>query len=696
MAKNYNKQFAKKVSKPAPKVDFKNTPIQKKDEKRLWLLVTALVATAIVYFPALFNNFTLNWDDGGYINEYAAVHSINAKNLKEIFTAYYKGNYHPLTTFFYALEWSLVGESPFLFHLNNIIIHLINVFLVFKLIEIFSKRYEIAFVTAILFGIHPMHVESVAWISERKDVLYTFFFLSSMLCYYYYFFKNKVRDVKFIVFAWILFGLSLLSKSAAAVLPVVLLLMDYLYKRKITLGLFLEKLPFFALSFIFGIMAIHSQKEVGALQDVDPLFTFFERLFIVSYSIMIYIVKLFVPVHLAAMYPYPQKVANALPWEFYAAPIFVLALGIFWFLVRKMGRIVNFGIMFFIVTIALVLQILPVGGAILSERYTYVPYIGLFMIIGYFYTLAADNKDNYFYKFKKVLIAVFIGFVLFFTYGTFDRIKVWKDGETLFTDLIEKYPTLSFAYNNRGYLFYRYKKDYNRALLDYNKSIELDPGFHRAFSNRGVLYYNTGKPELALADFSSALKYNAVNTDALIGRANTYSTLKKFAESIPDYDKYLTLMPEDSKAWMWLGTAKTNVGKYDEAISVINKSLTMNPKDSESYYWLGIAFSKKNDNQNAIVNFNKAIELNPEKAEYYSWRGLTNYALKKYEEGVADYTKAITMNPNDPAVFVNRSIAYNEMKMYKEAWEDINTAGKMKFPLDKNFFMKLQAKVGAR
>jgi protein O-mannosyl-transferase len=678
-------------------------------QNRIFILI-ALIVTLLVYAGSLKNGLIKNWDDGGYIVEHTLIRKLNVENVKQIFSVFYKGNYHPLTTLTYALEYSIVGEKPFLYHLNNLALHLLNVLLVFVFIRKLTKKSEIAFITALLFGIHPMHVESVAWISERKDVLYTFFFLGSML-YYMKYREVKEKKAKYLMFSILALLLSLLSKSAAVTLPVVLLLIDYLQKRKWEWMVLIEKLPFFILSFGFGIAAIYSQKSAGAIQDLNPLFTIGERLMLASYATMMYIVKLFVPVNLSAMYPYPDRIAGSLPLIYKIAPAVITIFVALVIISKKYTREIIFGVLFFIVTIFLVLQLLPVGGAILAERYTYVPYIGLFMIIGKAYVWMNENKKRIFKTLKPLYVVIIALFVVVFSYQSFERIKLWKNGEILFTDMIRIYPNLPFAYNNRGYLYFNFIKNYDKALADYSKCLQLDSTFHRAYSNRGVLYYNmaeNGKKDgsitkattldslyhLAVKDFDHAIKFKPDNTDAWIGRANTYSTLKNFDLALKDYNKYIELDPANAKAYLWRGTALCNLLHYNEALTDFNKCLVMTPKDDNAYYWRGIAYYKLNDFKASIKDLTTSLELNPKQSEPYSWRGLAYYDLKLFDESIADYNKAIELNPRDAAAYVNRSLSYYELKNYRQAFKDLCSAGDMGFPLSKDYFMKLQALSG--
>lgn len=657
----------------------------------------AILLTLIVYIPSLNNGFILNWDDGGYIQEHELVHKISWDNFITIFnpTTFYKGNYHPLTTFFYAVEYALVGDHAFLYHLNNLIFHLLDVLLVFIFIRLISKRNEIAVFVALLFGIHPMHVESVAWISERKDVLYTFFFMLSLIQYFYYFSKNEKKRKHYLL-SLIFFFVSLLSKSAAVILPVAMFVLDYYLKRKFNLKLILEKLPFMAFSLAFGIIAVLSQGTKGAIHDLTPMFAFFERVLIISHSLMTYLWKLFVPIQLAAMYPYPSKIGGLFPMAYYIAPFVVLAFIALIIFSKKFGRHYIFGALFFFVNIALVMQVVSVGGAAMAERYSYVPYIGLFFMLGKLYDNAVTSKLEKLRMFRPLLHILFAGFVVFFSVLTWQRIGKWKDGEVLMRDLTKVYPSLPFAYNNLGYYYYRWEKNYDKALKEFDLSLKMDSTYYQALSNRGVVYNNMERHQEAVRDFKVCLRYDPENIDGLIGMANSLSALLHFEEALPYYNHYLKLKPDDANAILKRGTAFVQLGKLDDALRDFDNSYNIKPDNYELYYWYGLAYYKKADYNTALTNFDKAISLNSKRAEIYSWRGLTKYYLRRFDEAVSDYCTAIQINPKDAASYVNRSVAYFEKKSYQQAWEDINTAGRMGYALDKPYFMKIEAIVMKR
>jgi len=724
---NKNKQVRKQpqtVSRPkAPVASGKNKTFNKRNV--IYILI-AIALTAVVYSMSIKNGWIKNWDDGGYVTEHDATSSLSASNLykltsndiSKIFSTFYKGNYHPLTTLVYAVEYNLFKDNAKPYHLINLLFHLANVLLVFIFLKKITKRPEIAFIAALLFGIHPMHVESVAWISELKDVMYTCFFLLSVL-YYMKHYEQKENKTKPYIFSLIFFILSCLSKSAAVTLPAILVLLDLYYVKNLKGSLAnnsntfiafigkvitssIQKFPFFIVAFIFGIVAVFSQKSAGAIQDLNPLFAIWERPMLAGYATMMYLVKLIVPIDLSAMYPYPDRINGHLPIIFYIAPIVILAVILLINYSRKFNKEILFGSMFFLITIILVLQLLPVGGAILAERYTYMPYIGLFMIIGKGYAFSQEDQSKFARSIKMIYPAIlFIG-ISILSVMSFQRIQTWENGEVLFTDVIKKYPSLPFAYNNRGYLYFSFLKDNNKALADYTKCIQLDSTFHRAYSNRGVLYYNFYGPnksdsthlKLALQDFTNALKFSSDNTDALIGRANTYSSMKKFDLSIPDYNKYLTLEKTDAKAYLWRGIALYNTGKYDDAFTDFNKSIEMTKDNDNAFLWRGLVYCQRKDYSSAIKDFDQSILLNANQSEAFSWRGLAEYNLKNFDKALNDYTSALGINPKDAATYINRSTVYYEQKKYELAFKDYCSAGDLGYALNKDYFFKLKALAG--
>ena len=232
-----------------------------------WIaLLLVLVASAITWFPSVKNDF-VNWDDIIYIMNNDMIHSFSLENISKIFSTYWMGNYHPFAILSFTFDYQFFKITPQGYHFHNMVLHLVNTALVyFFCFHLMNRRVGIATVAALLFAVHPMHVESVAWISERKDLLYTMWFLMALIAYLFYC-RNK--DFKYLGLSLILFLFSLLSKAQAVTLPLSLLALDYFLNRKFTVKTLAEKIPFFLLSLVFGIIAIYAQKADNSINAVN-------------------------------------------------------------------------------------------------------------------------------------------------------------------------------------------------------------------------------------------------------------------------------------------------------------------------------------------------------------------------------------------------------------------------------------------
>jgi len=653
--------------------------------RQLWMLLIAVGVTLLVFLPSLRNGFVTNWDDNGYIRDYQPIKAFNWANIKIIFSTYHQGNYHPLTIFTYAIEYALVGLKPFLYHFDNLILHLLNVVLVFIFSKKLTKKLEIAFITALLFGIHPMHVESVAWVSERKDVLYTFFFMLAAICYVDYLQKPKAQARNFAL-SLIFFLIALLSKPAAVCFPGVILAIDWFRGRTFSTKLLFEKVPFIIIAVIFGIISIYAQKDLGAIHDLGAILSFKDRVFLSFYAIVQYLSKFLLPVGLSAFHPYPLLKHFQLPLKVYAAPIIVLALLFILYITVRKNRIYLFGGVFFLVNIAMVLQLLPVGSAIIAERYSYVSYIGLFMIVGYMYCSITDSKYKNIKHFKTTIVAILVTWGVFLSIASFNRIKVWMRGDYLFEDILLQYQNQPFIYNNLADIYFKELKENDKALYYYNKTIEMDSSSEMVYCNRAILNFDMQRYPEALCDFNHTLRFNPKNTDALLGRANTLSTLGKFEQAISDYDNYIAINATNHDAYQWRGIAHFHTLKLGEAIGDFNKDIKMNPNNYEAYYWRGLTYIALKMYTEAITDLNKAIALNPTRVDMYANLGTLYYNINNFNSSIDYYTQAISINPNDASLYYNRAISLTKLKQWQRAMTDIDHAGKMGYPIDRNFY----------
>jgi protein O-mannosyl-transferase len=511
----------------------KKTPLKKTEKKSLpgkqaWLgILLVLAATWLIYQPSLKNKLT-NWDDQEYItyNKDMADASFKKHFVEK---PHVMGNFHPLTML--TLAWNyqsafdpVTGETdPLPFHRTNMWLHIFNALLVYLFLYFLSGNNLVATLTAAAFALHPMHVESVAWAAERKDVLYSLFYLGALVSWVY--FRKQGKDLVAWVLTATLFLGGLFSKAVTVTLPLALLLCDWYMGRRDYKKMFLEKIPLFVLSVYFGLRAIEAQKEFEAIQGND-MYHLGERILFACYGVMMYVAKFFAPVNLSCFYSFPVK--GEMGPLYYLAPVVVAGLTFLVFKYRG-NRDLVFGGGFFLITAILVLQLLPVGGAVMADRYSYLPHIGLGFAI---FSLLVTWRDKKMPG-NKVPVVLACFFLALLTWLTGERIKIWKDSITLWTDAEKKDQRSPKIYNNFGDA-YNLEKNYDQGIFYLNKAIALKPDYPDAYYNRGLAHYYQGKLNEAIEDYSTAIKLNPNLKQAWHNRAGTWFTAGNYEAALSD------------------------------------------------------------------------------------------------------------------------------------------------------------------
>ena len=552
-------------------------------------LLFIVILTVVTYFPSLNNTF-VNWDDIIYIMNNNMITTLSFHNLVKIFSSYWMGNYHPVTILSFALDYHFVQVTPYGYHLHNFILHIINSVLVcIFCYRMFNKNVMVAFIVAALFAVHPLHVESVAWISERKDLLYTMWFMLSLIAYLFWLEKKKFRYLALVV---IFFIISLLAKAQAVTLPLVLLIIDYYYARKFNVRTIFEKIPFFLLSFGTGILAIFAQKADNAVNVLH--LSRLTSIFYGQYSLGVYLFKLVIPVNQRALYEYPLNPDGSPPLYLYFFPLLVLAIAFVIYRSWKKNKYISFGFLFFIFTIFPVLQFLPVGEAIVAERYSYIPFIGLFIILA----MAFDRwRHKATEGLKKILTYCGAGVIILFVLLSWGRIQVWKDSVTLWTDVMEKDPKSVTAYINRGFIYNQddYKL-YDKAMKDCNDGMKIDSNNHKLYINRATSYRKLGMFDQAVADFTTSLKKDSNDYQPYLDRGVLFTdNLGKFDLGIEDFKSYLKHRNDNKDVLYNLGVAYYKKGTYDSSMVYLKKALKIDSNYAGVHYLCSLVYALKNN-----------------------------------------------------------------------------------------------------
>jgi tetratricopeptide (TPR) repeat protein len=617
------------------------------------LLSLVLIITFIVFLPTLSADFIETWDDGVYVTDNTTIIDLKWQNLKAFFTEPQNGTYVPLPMLSFALEYKVFGLNPLPFHLNNLLLHLLCTAFAFYILRLLRLPVRYAALGALLFGIHPMRVETVAWVTERKDLLFSVFYLGAIITYIKFILSEKGK-LRYFTMTLVLFVFSLFSKIQAVSLPLALLLLDYYLDRPLKMKLIWEKIPFFALSLGFGILGYFILQQAGSL-EINEKFSLFERILFGLFSLSAYLLKLFAPLNLSAFYPYPIKPGESMPFLYYLAPLFLLLLAALVYLSAKKTKAVVFGSLFFLVNIMFLLQILGAGQGYQADRFTYIPYLGLFFLAAW----AAQHYTERSKAAQPLLIVLVVGFSVFFAAATYARSGVWKNSLSLWTDVIEKYPgKIATAYSNRA-SSYRKAKQPDLALADYNVAISLDRRDGTSRMNRGNIHFDAGRDSLAFQDYRAALllKMNKNkeqteihklygNLGAIYGRRGVYDSAFYYLD--------LSLATDSTFAAAWMNRGLTNevMGRWENAIADFSRYLRYNPDDEKVHSDIGVCYQNLGKFRESLYHFDRCVALKPATGFYYLNRSYSYNALKETDKARQDALKARELGHQVPPAYL--------------------------------------------
>lgn len=600
------------------------------------LLGGILLATFLVYFQTFSFDF-VNWDDDYYVINNLQVTNPTLSNLLSFFKEGNTANYHPITMLSLTLNYALGGESATGFHIINLLFHLLNVIVLYRwTMNLWPQKTFLAFWVAGVFALHPMHVESVAWISSRKDVLFFFFYFLGLIEYIKY---NKSLSKKHLVFTLAFFILSGLSKPTAVIFPIHLLLIDYVQNRAINIRSLLEKIPFFVISILIGLATVLVQTDAGAV-NVDA-FSFMERIQLASYAINLYVLKFFAPFHLSSFYPYPLR-----PFDLLVSisPIISMAMAglIVWKF--KKNRNIIFGFLFFLISIVLLVQLVTVGSTIISERYTYLAYVGLsismFFLVERLFNMSKTTQQP---SFRNVITII----LLALSFASFKRAQVWENGETLWTDAIEKFPEVAGSWGGRG-VYFRLEKKYTKAIKDFNQAIALNPNEPMFYSNRGNIYFDLAKNTLALQDYNTCIQLEPDNANALANKGAILGKQGQLQEAQNLISEAIKIDPNYVSAYVNRAIIHGQMNQRILAKKDYHTTLKFQPKSHDIWNALAIEHQYLGEFDSSLIALNLAIELSPE-GVYYMNRGISLRLMGEQSAANIDFNQAsnlgVEVNP---------------------------------------------------
>ncbi len=678
---------------------------------RRWKIIACLflvVATLAVYAKVINYQF-INYDDGLYVTDNPMVQGgLTLPGLIGAFTSTCAGLWHPVTMLSHMLDCQLFGLHPGGHHLTSLLFHTANALLLFLWLQRTTGALGPSFLVAALFALHPLHVESVAWVAERKDVLSTFFWLLTMWAYVWYVESPGFRRYLLILACFIL---GLMAKPMLVTLPLVLLLLDYwpLHRwtsnrsatvspskgpsrvspdRKTQQGVSIkrlawEKAPLFALAALFTIVTFFAEKEVGAVTSLRDL-ALTSRLANVMVAYVSYLGQMFWPAHLAVLYPLPM---HSLPiWQ---APAAGLALAVLTFLALRQARrhpYLPVGWLWYLGTLLPVIGLVQVGVQAMADRYTYVPFIGLFIVVVWG---MADLGARW--RVPRLLLPVGAGVVLSaLMICTWVQVSYWRDSISLyehtlkvtssnpliqsnlgvvlaaqgkmdqamahFAEALRLKPDLAKTHNNLGLVLVAQGK-MDQAMAQYAEALRLKPDYAEAHNNLGLALAAQGKMDQAVAQYAEALRLKPDLADAHNNLGLALAAQDKMDQAVAQYAEALRLKPDLAKAHNNLGLALAAQGQMDQALAQYAEALRLKPDYAEAHNNLGLALAGQGKMDQAAAQYAEALRLKPDSAETYNNLGVALAQQGKIDEAIARFQKAIQINPDFPGAYANLGLA---------------------------------------
>ena len=677
-------------------------------DRRAVIAIAAAVALAtfVVYLPALRNGF-VNWDDGLYVYQNPHIRVLDGRTVLWALTDVAMNYWHPVTKLSHALDYALFGPRPAGHHLTSILVHAVNAFLVVlltvRLMATARMRRStdagpvvrkhsllVAGVAAgLLFGIHPLRVESVAWVSERKDLLCALFVLLSIGSYLTYASARLTtpagvagesrRSRQPYLRALGFFLLALASKPMAVTLPLVLLLLDwYPLGRMRDKGMIVraikDKVPFALLGAVVATVTFLAQRSLGALIPLEQQ-PFPSRVLAAFSAIARYLGKMVFPVDLTPHYALSREV-RFLSMEFGGALFLVAGITLVCLRASRSRPLLPAAWGFYLVTLFPVLGFVRTGAQFMADRFTYLPSLGPTLLVAAVaaggWEWAGRTRDRS-KLVKSLMVAAGIAVAAALAYATIVQVGVWKDTMTLWDHAVRIEPRSSFAYMGRGWAF-KDAGDYEHALTDYSRSVELDMLNYMAYNDRGEVLRELGRVEEAVSDFTTAVLLNPNIAAHYLNRGTAYARLGEANRAIADLGRAIDLAPDGAAAYMNRGIVYAGTGHLDGAIKDLSEAIRLEPGSYLAYTNRGSAYLESGQADRALADYGAAVAIAPERWEAYRQRGLLYRDEGRCEQAIEDFTAAVERKPGLPENYLDRGRCYRKIGASELATHDFRKA----------------------
>ena|SRR3989339_117341 len=614
--------------------------------------------TLFSYAPAIRNGYI--WDDDDYVLNNLLIRSPNGlKNIWFDFSAakIFTHQYYPMVFTSFWIDYQLWRLNPFYYHLVNIILHSFNAIIIFLIL--YKLKVHGAWFAAFIFALHPVHVESVAWISERKNVLSTFFYLLAVLSYIKYLklgeslskdtgLKPFDKYQTFYFISLFLYICALLTKTVTCSMPVAILLLLWWKQKKIFFKNLLPLIPFFIIGFIMGILTIWVEKNFVGARGIVWDFSIIDRFLIAGRAIWFYVSSLLWPNNLIFIYP-KWQIDSGIWWQYLYPASVIAILIISVFLQKFISNALLIALLFFIITLAPALgfiDIYPMKFSFVADHFQYLASIGLI-------TIWVAGIAILFKKFGKNLN--WVKYIIFLTILTLFSRKVWlqshiyKDQMTLWQDTIIKNPAATLAHNNLSILYYN-QGEYEKSIEECQRVIELDPKEFRAYINLGNTYKMQKKYNKAIIAYQKAIELNQNSEIAYNNLGNLYREQSKYNDAIIAYQKAIKSNPIFFNAYNNLAFLYSKNNENDKAVQIYEIFLQKNPYETTAYNNVGVIYAKQKKYKEAFISFQKAVKIDSDNILAHKNLGNLFNLSKEYDKALLEYEKVLKLLPDDKII----------------------------------------------
>jgi len=624
-------------------------------------ICAVLVILVLMVFGQTVRHGFLNFDDNQYVYENPSVtKGITLDNIGWAFTHVHAANWHPLTTMSHMLDCQFYGLWAGGHHLTNVLLHAAAAVLLFlMLLEMTGALWRSGFVAAV-FAIHPLRVESVAWVAERKDVLSGVFFMLTLWAYARYARRPESWGRYALMLLWFILGL--ISKPMLVTLPFVLLLLDYwplgrLQQKSQVLRLLREKLPLFALSVLSCVATVIAQK--GAIQPLENL-PFLPRLGNALVAYAVYLGHLIYPAKLAVFYPIPKQGWAA--WQLVAAILILGALTAWVFRLWRQRPYLVVGWLWYLGMLVPVIGILQVGGQAYADRYTYLPQIGLCLAA----TWAAADWVGKWWPRRAVRRGMAVMLLSVLLVAAHHQASYWRDSKTLWTRTLGCTQDNAVGQNNLGNLLIDEGRT-EEAIARYQEAIRIDPVYTNAHSNLGNSLVLQGRIDEAIVQYHLALQIDPAYSMAHNNLAHALLQQGRTEEAIAQYREALRINPASAEVHYNLGNAFLHQRQTEEAIAAYRESLRINPASAMARNNLAAVLSQSGRTEEAIVHFREALQLDPASTDARNNLDVALLQQEKTEKALAQYREAVRIRPDDAQAQYDLGLALFQQRQTKEA-----------------------------